>query len=98
MQSGNLFQLTDTSRPSILVTMSINPENTNVDYSRRSVFLLGPVQPVFKNKTYPKSLRTDICWDLNFTNHQNFPSLEIVYHGSETQLQVLKLKLNRSVL
>ena len=33
---------------------------------------------------------TDIYWDLNFTNNINFLSLEVVYRGSETQLQVTK--------
>ena len=31
---------------------------------------------------------TDIYWDLNFTNHIHFQSLEVVYRGSETQLRV----------
>ena len=32
--------------------------------------------------------KLDIYWDLNFTNSMNFRSLEVVYRGSETQLQV----------
>ena len=36
---------------------------------------------------------TDICWEINFTYRINFQSLEVVYRGSETQLQVTE-KLN----
>ena len=35
-----------------------------------------------------KSLKTDICWDLNLANLTNFQSLEVVDRGSETLLQV----------
>ena len=35
-----------------------------------------------------RGVKTDICWDLNFTNNTNFLSLEVVDRGSETQLQV----------
>ena len=37
---------------------------------------------------YLQSWTSDICWDLNFTNHINFQPLEVVCRGSETQLQV----------
>ena len=43
---------------------------------------------VVKNKTCFQSRNTDICWDLNFTKHIHFQSLEVVCRGSETQLQV----------
>ena len=31
-----------------------------------------------------------IYWDVNFTNNINYQSLEVVYRGSETQLQVIE--------
>ena len=37
---------------------------------------------------YAFTLETLIYWELNFTNNINFQSLEVVYRGSETQLQV----------
>ena len=38
---------------------------------------------------YALNLETLILyWDFNFTNNINFRSLEVVYRGSETQLQV----------
>ena len=38
---------------------------------------------------YTLHLETLICiWYLNFTNNINFQSLEVVFRGSETQLQV----------
>ena len=44
----------------------------------------------FLKVKYPFDLETLIYWDLYFTNHINFQSLEVVYRGSETQLQVTK--------
>ena len=44
---------------------------------------------------YAFNLETLIYWDVNFANKINFQSLEVVYCGSETQLQVnenLRLK------
>ena len=45
-------------------------------------------QPFAESKICFQSLNADICWDLNFKTNTNFPSLEVVDRGSETQLQV----------
>ena len=37
--------------------ININPCNTDVDYSRHSVFLLAPAQPVVKEKNMPSILK-----------------------------------------
>ena len=43
---------------------------------------------------YAFNLETQIYiyWDLNFTNHIIVLSLEVVYRGSETQLQVTEIE------
>ena len=41
--------------------LCFNPYNTDVDYSRHSVFLLAPVQPVVKSTICLQSGNTDIC-------------------------------------
>ena len=53
--------------------------------------LLAPVESgVNKSKKCFQSWSTGIIlsWDLNFANHTNFQSLEVVCRGSETQPQV----------
>ena len=68
------------------IVFRFNPQHTDVDYSRHSVFLVAPASPVVESKLCFQSWNTDICWDINFTNHTNFYALEVVDRGSETQL------------
>ena len=54
--------------------------------TRHSVFLLAPVTPGFFKTKYVFNRET--LRDVNLTNHIHFQSLEVVYRGSETQIQV----------
>ena len=65
-----------------------NSQSTDVDCTRLPVFVSASIQQVVKNKIYLKSSNPDIRWDLNFTNHIHFQSLEPADRGSETQHQV----------
>ena len=53
-------------------------------------FYQHPHNHVSKVKFMPSFLNTryNLCCDLNFKNHINVQSIEIVYRGSETQLQL----------
>ena len=54
-----------------------------------------PDNELFKVKYAFNHETSIIYWNLNFTNNIHFQSLEVVYRGSETQLQVTE-NLNSS--